>query len=200
MITDISYKEFKQHYQRHCAKLYGIDFLIMARDCIVEDYRTSTAAVMHYQEYHTKEDFSFPSIIENRTLITQTYESINLGDIPIAAYPWRFKSLINVTKDIGHGDFHEDPCNHHILYMKEMNIAFVTAGNHSIYRGIHLKDGTINARLYDCPYLFEHAQVSKNGDCFINTSTQESLIEIQDPRLAMIFDLSREIYLYDEDL
>lgn len=195
MITDISYEKFKGHYPRECFKLYGIKFLIMVRDCIAEDYRTSTAASMHYQEYHTKEDFSFPSIIGDRFLISNTYETINLNDVPIAAYPWKFSRLVNITKDIDYGDFHEDSYNHHILFLKEMNIAFVTGGNHAICRGIYLQKGTVNVRIYDCIYLFNHAQVNKTGDLFTNNNG-EPIIPIRDPRLAMIYELSLQIYLY----
>ena len=90
--------------------------------------------------------------------------------------------------------FHYDDRNHIVFYFREMKIAFVINGNHSIYRGIYLKEGKLPAQCYDDAYLFEHAEVDARGEHFISKNTKEILNNIQDPRLAMIFTISSELY------
>ncbi|WP_416351923.1 DUF6710 family protein [[Clostridium] innocuum] len=76
---------------------------------------------------------------------------------------------------------------------------FVINGNHSVYRGIYLKERKLPAQCYDDAYLFEHAEVDVRGEQFISKNTKEVLSNIQDPRLITIFTISCELYEAEQE-
>lgn len=187
-----AFQIFRQHYPKGMIASCGKEYMHMVRDCILEDYRTSVAANMQYQKHHRKEQSSFPSHIGNYCLQLKEYTQISLAEVPVIAYPWKIDRLVDTCRFIQ--KFHYDDRNHIVFYFREMKIAFVINGNHSIYRGIYLKEGKLPAQCYDDAYLFEHAEVDARGEHFISKNTKEILNNIQDPRLAMIFTISSELY------
>ncbi|WP_121639678.1 DUF6710 family protein [Virgibacillus sp. Bac330] len=142
---------------------------------------------------------------ERRRLESAGKERVNLDEVVTIAIPWKRPRMRDAIINIAKKGFIFHSNNHMGSYFKEIDLCYITSGNHSIASGIVQKSGYIEVDSYEIEQLFEH--ISTDGEYWINAHTNERLtfwdggdfIKVVDFRIAVLYEMAKIKHQYQQE-
>lgn len=112
----------------------------------------------------------------------------------IFLFPWHYQRMNRAICMAQKLNFEFDEYNHHSYFYKPFHFIYLYNGNHSISAFSELKKGYLITDEIDFTPIFPH--VKTDGAYWLSAYTNEILSEIQDFRIAILFELCKtKIYL-----
>ena len=146
---------------------------------------------------------SFPSCVydENGTKIkcnTGELIKVDLKSNDVAVFPWNKKRFIDNIIYLRGIPFKYDNLNHMSYFYTYIDLCYVYNGNHSICSGIYYKKGKIKSEVFKLELLFDH--IYSDGLYWYNSHTNEKLYEVEDFRVAVIFEIAKLKYKFEQKI
>lgn len=146
-----------------------------------------------------KEPFPLSYMENGQDLSAEEYimKDVSIKDICILPLLWKHSSLWSINEEIQKNGFHYDSKNHDVIFFEEIGMGYVSCGNHSIAVGIIMADGVLEEiKVKKMNKIFEHIRTSERGGSYIRDDGVS--IDIEDLRLAYIYELARTIYFIEK--
>ncbi len=107
----------------------------------------------------------------------------------IFLFPWHYKRMNRAVCMAQKLNFKFDEYNHYSYFYKPFNFIYLYNGNHSISAFSELKKGYLITKEVDFTTVFPH--VKTDGAHWLSVHTEQVLSEIQDFRIAILFELCK---------
>lgn len=117
---------------------------------------------------------------------------IKLNDKVVLTFPWEQSRIFRILPVVKKKGFKYMPLNHYSQYYTQLDICYVTNGNHSIMAGIHYSDGVIQSEIFDVALLYDH--LNTDGVSWLSTHSNCILSAVKDFRIAILYEISRIKY------
>lgn len=177
-------------------KTRALDYII---DIIKIDVQTDIISDIIYKDNDESEKFVlFPENYydekgnkQSRQAEKEANKEIDFEKDFIISIPWKKERIFEPIRNINKYGFRYRKKKHYAEYYTKVDIGIVTnGGNHSIAVGIHNRKGKIKANEIDITPMFEH--VYSDGINWYNTHTKEIIEPVQDFRIALIYEITKE--------
>lgn len=178
-----------------------LDILEYFISTVKVDLQTDLLSAIIYSGDNLKEfNFPFPTYYHDENGIEQcAYQAdeterklVDLANDCVLALPWKDQSYISKLLHLKKDVFCFDKCSHECYYYEYVDLCYVLNGIHSISGGITYKKGSILAKVFHTKLLFPN--IYTNGAQWFNVHTNQSTGEVQDFRIAIIYELCRIKY------
>lgn len=184
-------------------RLWTLDFFMKA---ISNDLQAECISEILYQD--TVRDYAmglFPNVYydqngERKNKIYIGQKKISLKEHNVIVIPWNRDRLPYSIIRIYKNKFQYYPTNHFVIYYKDIDLCYVTGGNHSISVGIvhGSVEEEINSSVYDISDMFEH--VYTDGRFWYDIHSKNQLCECLDFRIGILFEIAKIKYKLEHDL
>lgn len=180
-------------------KLILLDYII---DILKKDICSSGIVEPFIVQPSSPYNFPFPIHIydenQNRVEIFCGQKEIMIENTDIYVRPWNTSRQFNNILNIKDKAFIYDEHNHISYYYTDINLCYVANGNHSINAGRYFKKGKIISECCDITILYHHCYT--NGIHWYNSHTNEVISDVDDFRLATIYQLAKERYFIQNNI
>lgn len=195
MLIDITNKYLTN--KKNDEKLLLLDYIITS---LKVDICSSGIILPFIQQHTTPFNSPFPQkfIDENgniKNYIKGTVE-VKLSDTDIYVCTWNNERTFNNLLHLSKNDFKYDKLNHYSIFYEDINLCYVFNGNHSINAGRYLKKGTITSQKADLTLLYPHCYT--DGIKWYNSHTNEILHNVEDFRLAALYEVAKKRYMLNK--
>lgn len=163
------------------------EFLKFALDVVKLDLQGYTISKMFYQEDARMNPRIFPAAgicppIEKK--------EISFEGKTVLTMPYSGKKLINAIMDINRKGFQKQKDSSGI-YFQDINLLILQNGQHHSAVASIRGGGSVIAEVYNLSDAFEHLTISEDYKYWIIDGRQK--IDIEDPRFALLYELTKEI-------
>ncbi len=131
------------------------------------------------------------SDIPNKAKLVRDDKLIDLSKDPVVLLPWDRYAFSPVIKSIVGTGFKYIKSNHKGYYFSDIELCYISNGNHSIATGIIKKMGEIQVKEYDIKNLFK--DLTTDG-LYWYINGEKQLKKIFDFRLALLYELAKLKY------
>lgn len=163
---------------------------------ISKDMQYDILTTIFYSENYFKKRISnlLPSSLYNElgekiSLHTKENKELDLAKDCVIVLPWNRERMINSILYFKKHKFQYDELNHYGYYYKDLNFSYVYNGIHSTTGGIGYQQGKITVPIIDVSKAYEHLYT--DGCKWYNRHTKEVLLNVQDFRVAILYELNR---------
>lgn len=179
-----------------CKKILLIDYLM---DIIKNDIKYDYLANVIYGRELTQFRIYFPKEYYNQQgeLIElnkrEVFEKVDFNNVLTFSVPWNKERLVKNLVTLSNEKFVYDKSNHEATYFLELNLCYVTNGNHSAAMGIKNNQGSIMAKIFNLHPLF--GNVDTDGvEWFSAYDKDKKLGRLSDFRFGLLFKLAEMKY------
>lgn len=192
--------DFTEEYG--CKKSVLVDYFM---DIIKNDIKYDYLANVVYGRELTEFRIYFPKVyydqqgklieLDKRIIL----EEIDFSNVLIFSVPWKKERVVKNLVTLSNEKFLYDKSNHKATYFPEINLCYVTNGNHSIAMGIKNNQGSIMAEVFNLQPLF--GKVDTDGvEWFSMYDKTRILGKLSDFRIGLLFKLAEMKYNLKEKM